>query len=179
MQFLFFTPENAVSTFSKNNFSLSNRRTILQFNLVYLKWALVQRRQQNFWAVFTYGHFVECFNLYLWMAKWTVFTDKYFWKCSWAHAVTLQTESRLFLMPCILKARRYGNLVLIFILLSYAQRFLQIFLMFWQCYVLLMMLFSNSSQFYIILNFSTICSTRFLQTSETTACKNHVTDLLT
>jgi len=38
------------------------------------------------------------------MARWTVFSDNDFWKCSWAHVEVSMTDSCLFLMQCCLRA---------------------------------------------------------------------------
>jgi len=63
------------------------------------------------------------------MARWAVFTDNDFWKCSWAHAVISWTESGLFLMQSCLRAWDYGHQILTFS--PYAQRWLQILWIIW------------------------------------------------
>jgi len=45
-----------------------------------------------------YFHIWQSFNLDLCMARWTVFTDNDFWKCSWEKVMIFMTESFLIWM---------------------------------------------------------------------------------
>ncbi len=72
---------------------------------------------------------------------WIVFTDRGFWKYSWAHLVMSMTESCRWVMQCRLRASNKG-----FRLVHYAQRFLQFLWIFWWCYALWMMRFAKPLQ---------------------------------
>ena len=63
-------------------------------------------RWRNWDILNTYHFFFSwySFNLHLWIAGWTVFIDRDFWKFSWVHAVMSSRDSCLFLMR--LRARR-------------------------------------------------------------------------
>ena len=90
------------SIVSEKNFKfwfIWSQKSFPFFSSDHFRWALVQRRRQCFWHVFIYGFFSAWynFNLYLWITRWTVFTDIDFWKSSRASAAMSSRESYLFL----------------------------------------------------------------------------------
>ena len=91
-----------------HTFSIDGVFLFFHFASALFKWALAQRRQRRFLIKFTNGSLFPwlSFNLHLWMARWIVSTDNDFWKCSWARAVIIITESCLYLMHFCLRVQR-------------------------------------------------------------------------
>lgn len=83
---LLFSLEDTASMFSKKrilDLDSPDHRTVFYFGSIIFKWALVQRRWQHFWIMFTYG-FVFAWS---WLAQQTLLPDSGFCECEIFHPI--------------------------------------------------------------------------------------------
>ncbi len=95
------------------------------------------------------------------MARWIVFTDNVFWKYSWAHVVISITVAFLYVMQCRLGPRRSRASSMVFRPWPLRTEIVPDSLNLWMILCTVMMITSNSLQFFLWETPFWYCSTIF------------------